>query len=420
MRFASRRSVWALCVLVLGVPTLGQSSLSLRADPVAETAVQHYISGVAQDGQTPERHAVWLQSDRGVLAHHQGHVPLPVASLTKVATTLAALQTWGPTHQFVTMVDATGPLRDGILYGDLVVQGSGDPFFVTEDALALRQALQEIGLRRVTGKLIISGSFFMNYTTAPVASGKLLKQALSPAPPQRRAHKKRQAVTPVEAHALSIAGPVEIVSFCPPIQGSLVRHRSLPLVKILKRMNVYSNNAMAEMLTASLGGLPSMVTQAARGGHLQVDDLHLINGSGLGPENQLSARTVCALFAGIQARLTPARLTVADVFPVAGMDGGTIRRRQIPAYTIVKTGTLRKVATLAGVMFTRTHGPVWFALINQGPNLWEFRSQQDALLQSLLEQWGAMSPPPAAFTPSTPGTEMLRNDILVRAKASGG
>ena len=35
-----------------------------------------------------------------------------------------------------------------------------------------------------------------------------------------------------------------------------MRHRSLPLFKILKRMNVYSNNAMAEMFTAALGGLP--------------------------------------------------------------------------------------------------------------------------------------------------------------------
>ena len=43
--------------------------------------------------------------------------------------------------------------------GDLIVQGGGDPFFVTEDALALRQSLQELGLKRVTGKLIISGNF---------------------------------------------------------------------------------------------------------------------------------------------------------------------------------------------------------------------------------------------------------------------
>jgi D-alanyl-D-alanine carboxypeptidase/D-alanyl-D-alanine-endopeptidase (penicillin-binding protein 4) len=201
---------------------------------------------------------------------------------------------------------------------------------------------------------------------------------------------------------------------------SLVRHHSLPLFKILNRMNVYSNNAMAEMFTAALGGLPRMVQQASYAAGVLADDLHLINGSGLGPENQLSARTVCALFSAIHRLVTPARLTVADVFPVAGIDRGTIRRRHLPVYTIVKTGTLRHVAALAGVILTRTHGPVWFALLNQGSNLWGFRTQQDALLQYLIAHWGAAAPPPASFTSTSPWTDTIRNDIVMRTKTGGG
>jgi D-alanyl-D-alanine carboxypeptidase/D-alanyl-D-alanine-endopeptidase (penicillin-binding protein 4) len=311
-----------------------------------------------------------------------------------------------------------GPIHDGILRGDLIVQGGGDPFFVTEDALALRQSLQALGLKRVMGKLIISGNFFMNFTTNPALSGKLLKQVLSPPPPP--VGRKRQRVMVAASQGLTIAGPVEVVSFCPPVHVSLVRHRSLPLFKILKRMNVYSNNAMAEMFTAALGGLPLMVQQASYAASVPIADLHLINGSGLGPANQLSARTVCALFSAIHRLVTPARLTVADVFPVAGIDGGTIRRRHLPVYTVVKTGTLRHVATLAGVILTRTHGPVWFALLNQGGNLGGFRMQQDALLQYLIAHWGAAAPPPTAFIPTNPWTDAIRNDILVRTKTGGG
>ena len=418
MRLVSSVGAIVLWIILIGLLSTGRAGPASRSDPVAQTAVQHYVSEVAELGLAPEYHGVWLQSEEGILAHHQGTVPFPAASLTKVATTLAALRTWGPTHQFITLVDATGPIQDGVLRGDLIVQGGGDPFFVTEDAMALRQSLQELGLKRVTGKLIISGNFFMNFTTNPALSGKLLKQVFSP-PPKRVARKRHRAGVP-ESQQLTIAGPVEVVSFCPPTQMSLVRHRSLPLFKILKRMNVYSNNAMAEMFTAALGGLPRMVLQASYAASVSVENLHLINGSGLGPENQLSARTVCALFTAIHRLVTPVKLTVADVFPVAGIDRGTIRRRHLPVYTIVKTGTLRHVATLAGVILTRTHGPVWFALLNQGGNLWGFRTQQDALLQHLIAYWGAADPPPASFIPTSPLTDTTRNDILVRTKTGGG
>lgn len=418
MRLVSSMGAMVVWIVLIGSPATGRAALSNQPDPVAQTAVRQYVSGVAELGEDEDRHGVWLQSEDGVLAHHQGTVPLPVASLTKVATTLAALRAWGPTYQFMTLVDATGPIQDGVLRGDLIVQGSGDPSFFTEDAMALRQSLQELGLKRVTGKLIISGNFFMNFTTNPALSGKFLKQVLSPPPPRVSRKHRRHAVP--ESQQLTIAGAVEVVAFCPPTHASLVRHRSLPLFKVLKRMNVYSNNAMAEMLTAALGGLPHMVRQAAYAADVPDADLHLINGSGLGPENQLSARTVCALFAAIQRLMSRAQLTVADIFPVAGVDRGTIRRRHLPVYTVVKTGTLRHVATLAGVMLTRTHGPVWFALINQGGNLWGFRTQQDALLQSLIERWGALTPPPAAFTPTSPVTDKTRNDILIRTKAGGG
>jgi D-alanyl-D-alanine carboxypeptidase/D-alanyl-D-alanine-endopeptidase (penicillin-binding protein 4) len=309
-------------------------------------------------------------------------------------------------------------VQDGVLRGDLIVQGSGDPFFVTEDALALRRSLQQLGLRRVTGKLMISGNFFMNFTTNPALAGKLLKQAFSP--PLQRVGRKRHRMVAPEGQGLTIAGPIEVVSFCPPTQVSLVRHHSLPLFKILKRMNVYSNNAMAEMFTAALGGLPRMVQQASYAAGVLAEDLHLINGSGLGLENQLSARTVCALFSAIHRLVTPARLTVADVFPVAGIDRGTIRRRHLPVYAVVKTGTLRHVAALAGVILTRTHGPVWFALLNQGSNLWGFRTQQDALLQYLIAHWGAAAPPPASFISTNSLTDTIRNDIVMRTKTGGG
>jgi hypothetical protein len=82
--------------MVLGwLPLVGHAQSASRLDPIAQTAVQHYVSEVAELGLDEEYHGVWLQSEEGILAHHQGTIPMPAASLTKVATTLAALRTWG-------------------------------------------------------------------------------------------------------------------------------------------------------------------------------------------------------------------------------------------------------------------------------------------------------------------------------------
>ena len=192
MQLVSSAGAIVVWMVLVGLLAAGHAASVSRPDPVAQTAVQHYVNEVAELGLDEEYHGVWLQSEEGILAHHQGTVPMPAASLTKVATTLAALRAWGPTYQFVTLVDATGPIQDGVLRGDLIVQGSGDPFFVTEDALALRQSLQGLGLKRVTGRLIISGNFFMNFTTNPMLSGQLLKQVLFP--PLKRVGRKRHRV----------------------------------------------------------------------------------------------------------------------------------------------------------------------------------------------------------------------------------
>ena len=105
MQLAASASVIVLWIMLVGVPSTGRVALASRPDPVAQTAVQQYVNGVAEMGDDEDHHGVWLQSEHGILAHHQGTVPLPAASLTKIATTLAALRAWGPTHQFVTLVD---------------------------------------------------------------------------------------------------------------------------------------------------------------------------------------------------------------------------------------------------------------------------------------------------------------------------
>ena len=72
-----------------------------------------------------------------------------------------------------------GTIKNGVLKGDLIVQGSEDPLFVWEEAIALGNILNQKGIKRVTGSLIIVDKFYMNFELNPLKSGELLKQALN-------------------------------------------------------------------------------------------------------------------------------------------------------------------------------------------------------------------------------------------------
>ena len=410
-RYLASAAVWLVLLSLVLTPA---TTLPEEHDRAARQALQRYLAGVAKHGKTQNAQGVWLQSAQSVLLHHRGDVPLPAASLTKVATTLAALRTWGPLHRFPTLIGAIGTISEGVLHGDLVVYGGSDPFFVWEDAIVLGNTLEQAGITRVDGRLLIVGRFYMNFVMEPAKAGSLLKRGLNAAvwPKSAKAQYRNLPKGTPKPH-VAISGPVKVAK-APDGQTRLIRHRSLPLFDILKRMNIYSNNAMAEMLTIAVGGSGKMRQVAAQATGVSKNELRLNNGSGLGKSNQISPRAVCALFMAIHNLLQPDGLSISDVFPVAGRDDGTIEHRKLPSHAVVKTGTLGNVSTLGGVIFTRKHGPVWFALLNQGSNRSALRVHQDTLLTSLTQSWGGLDDPPAPFKPFDFVMEFERDTILTR------
>lgn len=194
----------------------------------------------------------------------------------------------------------------------------------------------------------------------------------------------------------------------------LVRHHSLHLAQLLRQMNIYSNNAMAETLAASVGGAQVVAQRAAIAAAVPPAEIQLINGSGLGTENRISPRAACGMFQAIERYLQPYQLTVADLFPVAGRDRGTLAARKVPVATVVKTGTLWNVSALAGVMPTRDRGSICFSIINRGNDVATFRTQQDLLLQQLLQHWGQL---PTQAQPANELIDTSRNQILLPSPA---
>lgn len=90
------------------------------------------------------------------LAEFQSHSMLIPASVSKLYVATTMLDHFGPRYRFLTQLLATGPIKDGVLQGDLILDGSGDPSLSTRDGWALVQALQASGVRRIAGQLLVS------------------------------------------------------------------------------------------------------------------------------------------------------------------------------------------------------------------------------------------------------------------------
>jgi hypothetical protein len=99
---------------------------------------------------------------RKVLNERKGDPDQP-ALVVKVATRCGR---WAPgaRYRFDTYGWA-GEVRrqDGVLDGDLVVHGAGDLNFQIENAMLVAEALNRIGVRRVTGRLVVDPMFWMGW-----------------------------------------------------------------------------------------------------------------------------------------------------------------------------------------------------------------------------------------------------------------
>lgn len=112
----------------------------------SEAGISGKVSCAVADARTGEI----LESLRPVLAQ-------PPASVTKAITALYALETLGSKHRFRTRILATGPVKNGIVQGDIALVGGNDPVLNTDDLFSLASALKGAGIRGATGRFVLHG-----------------------------------------------------------------------------------------------------------------------------------------------------------------------------------------------------------------------------------------------------------------------
>ncbi len=86
--------------------------------------------------------------------------PMNPASAIKLVTTFAALDLLGSTYAWKTEAYLSGPLKDGVLHGDLVLKGYGDPKLTLERFWLLVQSLRARGLTEIRGDLVLDRTYF--------------------------------------------------------------------------------------------------------------------------------------------------------------------------------------------------------------------------------------------------------------------
>ena len=354
-------------------------------EPEPLPAFSYYVNLIRDRGQSLDDQGVLIESfsNGQLIAQHNADVPFNPASVMKLATSLVALAKLGPDYRYRTNLLADGLVDPATrtLEGDLVVEGGADPMFSLYDAQEVAQQLSRLGVSRVRGALRISGPFY--YFARGYRSNLSLETS---------AAKLRAAL---QGAGIRIEGETNSGAKSGTL---LLSHYSEPLVSLLLYQNAHSSNAVAEVIGVSLGGPLAIQDYLVR--QLDLSELEIFVGRASGLEfNRITPRATLRVLRALFKVLADHSLKPEDVMAVAGVDSGTLRgrlgREDIRGAVVAKTGTLTSidngVSTLVGIAYTRTVGPVLFAVFNSGGNVQAYRRLQDDFIERLIADEGGAS-----------------------------
>ena len=108
-----------------------------------------------------------LNSKTAPLLSWRAASPMNPASVMKLVTTYAGLELLGPAYTWKTPVYADGPIVNGVLQGNLIVQGQGDPKLVMERLWLLLRRVQGLGIKTISGDILLDRSTFSASTQHP-------------------------------------------------------------------------------------------------------------------------------------------------------------------------------------------------------------------------------------------------------------
>ena len=339
------------------------------------------------------------------------------ASVEKLFTTSAALLRLGASATLqtnaVTAPDAVVE-PGGILRGDLVLVGGGDPFFGDASAALLAQSIHAAGIRRVAGAVVGDESAF-DARRASCCKGYDgdLGGVLSALAYDRGIFRGRARLDAGRFAAARFAGQLKKAGVAvtgrsragaaPERARTLAFVPSMSVAELARFINVPSNNFAAEMLFKELGARYRERGTMSDGADVVRDTLddfgvrpRIVDGSGLSRRNRATPRQVVRLLERMHnqdvARSFRASLAVAGS---TGTVKSRMRRTAAARRCQVKTGTLRRVSALAGYCRTAGGRDIGFALMFNRANTWLAKAREDRVAAAIARLSSAPQAPPA-------------------------
>ena len=316
-----------------------------------------------------------------VLFERKPDVGLMPASNTKLLMTAAALLRLGPDATFHTSVLSTAaPAADGVIRGDIVLVGGGDPYLTAAQVDGLAEQIVAHGVRSIRGRVLADSGMLDNRISARFGgfsfdselSGRLgalvIGGGSGTSPGLYAARRLHDALR--HAHVRLLGRPR--TGAAPEGGVEIAAHDSAPLASMIAAINVPSDNFGAEMLIKDLGALAGAGGSTAAGASVVRATLatsfgihaQLFDGSGLSRSNRVSARQIVRLLTEMHRQPTAPAFEAS--LATAGQTG-TLRRRMRSGAARgschAKTGTLRDVSSLAGYCLSAGGDTVAFAFI---------------------------------------------------------
>lgn len=379
---------------------------------VKKTSIATSTSPAGAEMEVPGYSGILVETlDGKIVSESSSSSTFNPASNVKIATAYAVLKTFGPDFRFATDVwtDGTIDKTTGTLHGNLYVSGR-DPMFNPEHASVLAYEMNRLGVRTVSGDLIVTDNFALGYSSSAVRSSQSLfamMDASKRSPAATRAwlnyvsYSGRYNQSPVTPSILFTGNPY--VQSIPSNLKLLFRHESAPMREIIKVTLCYSNNFLSERLGDLLGGPYAVARTVQLNAGVPPEEFYLQTSSGLGM-NRVTPRAMMKLLRALRGDLARYRMTFADIMPVAGIDKGTLENRFDSDFAtgsvVGKTGTLGNtdggVSALAGEINTR-NGKLLFVIFNQRGGVQRFRAFQNSYVSLLQAQFGG--PVPMTYNP---------------------